>query len=458
LKAKLYPYERYSVTFVEEHDHAGLFLDMGLGKTLITLTALKELRDMELLPQKVLIIAPKKVAQDTWPKEIAKWDTFKDLTYSVVLGTPQAREQALAVSADIYITNRENIVWLADKYKKRWPFKTVVIDELSSFKSSKSKRFKALKKLTPLIDRLIGLTGTPAPNGLLDLWPQLYLLDRGDRLGKTVTQYRNTYFYPAEKSGHVVYSWALIPGGEDLIYKKISDICVSMKSEDYLNLPARINETVYVDLTKAQRQKYNQLKKDYVLPVNSGEEVSAANAAVMAGKLAQLANGAIYTTDMDGNKTGRYAEFTEAKLDALEDIYEQANGQPVLVFYRFKHDRERILKRFNFAVDLTSDNITDWNAGRIPLMIAQPQSSGHGLNLQAGGHIVVWFGLTWSLEQYQQANKRLDRQGQTKPVTVYHILTRGTIDEYMKQVIEQKALGQDELLAAVKAELAKQTK
>lgn len=420
--------------------------------------ALQELKNWDLLPEKVLVIAPKKVAQDTWPKEIEKWDRFKGITYSCVLGTAKKREQALNENADIYITNRENVVWLAERYKKQWPFKTVILDELSSFKAPKAKRFRALKRLTPLIERIVGLTGTPAPNSLLDLWPQLYLLDRGKRLGKTITQYRQTYFYPAEQNGHVVYSYALIPGGEKAIYDRIGDICVSMKSEDYLDLPKRINQNVYNELSKTELAKYEKLKKEYVLPVTSDTEVTAANAAVLAGKLSQLANGAIYTTDLDGQPTNEYAEFNGGKLDDLEGIYEQANGQPVLVFYHFKHDRERILKRFNFAADLSSDNITAWNEGKIPLMIAQPQSSGHGLNLQAGGHIIVWFGLTWSLEQYQQANKRLDRQGQTKPVTVYHLITKNTIDERIMAILTKKAKGQNALLKAVKAELAKNIK
>lgn len=431
---------------------------MGLGKTLITLTALKELSDFGVLDSKVLIIAPKKVAIDTWPKEIDKWDAFSDMTYSLITGTPKQRLAALKANADLFITNRENVVWLAEYYKSKWPFKTVIIDELSSFKSTKAKRFKVLKKLSQKITRMVGLTGTPAPNNLLELWPEVYLLDHGERLGKTVTQYRQAYFYPASQNGHVVYSWAPIPGAEKLIYDKIRDICVSMKSEDYLDLPPRINQNIYNELNKPQKATYTQLKRDYVLPVNDDEQVIAANAAVLAGKLSQLANGAIYTTDDDGNATGNYVEFNDGKLDDLDSIYEQANGQPVLVFYRFKHDHERLLKRFPFAVDLSSDNITDWNAGKIPLMLAQPQSSGHGLNLQAGGHIIVWFGLTWSLEQYQQANKRLDRQGQTKPVTVYHLITRGTVDERIMSVLEHKATSQDALLEAVKAELDERTK
>lgn len=453
MKADLYPYQKFAAKFVEEHSHAGLFLDMGLGKTLITLTALQELADFGVLDQKVLIIAPKKVAKDTWPKEIAKWDAFKGMTYSCILGDQKQRLRALEDKADLYIINRENVVWLAEYYKSQWPFKTVIIDELSSFKSTKAKRFKVLKKLSQKITRMVGLTGTPAPNSLLELWPQLYLLDHGQRLGKNVTQYRQSYFYPVQQNGHVVYSWAPIPGAEEQIYKKIGDLCVSMKSEDYLDLPPRINENIYNELTPKQNKTYAELKKNYVLPVSAGEEVSAANAAVLAGKLSQLANGAIYTTDLDGNATGRYVEFSDNKLDDLADIYEAANGQPVLVFYHFKFDHERILKRFPEAVSLTEDNITDWNEGKIPLMLAQPQSSGHGLNLQSGGHIIVWFGLTWSLEQYQQANKRLDRQGQTKPVVVYHLITKGTIDEHIMAIIEHKAKGQDALLEAVKAQL-----
>lgn len=448
VEAKLHPYQQYSADWIIEHPYSGLFLDMGLGKTLATLTALHELmKDFELI-DKVLVIAPLKVAQSTWPAEIHKWDQFSDFTYSVVIGTPKKRLAALKRSADIYITNRENVVWLVEHYGKKWPFHTVVIDELSSFKSSRSKRFKMLRRVRPLMERVIGLTGTPAPNTLLDLWPQLYLLDRGERLGKTVTGYRNRYFYPAQASGHIVYSWQLQQGSEDAIYNKIGDICISMKKADYLKLPSRTDEVVKVQLTAKERSQYEQLERDFVLELGD-EEIVAANSAVLANKLLQLANGAIY----DENKQAIVVH--DEKLKALEDLVEQANGQPMLVFYNFKHDRDRIQQLFPEAVDLTAGVIDEWNQGKIPIMLAHPQSSGHGLNLQAGGHIIVWFSLTWSLEYYQQANARLDRQGQTQPVSVYHLLTEGTVDERVIKVLQGKAKGQDELLAAVKAAVKK---
>ncbi|WP_338126440.1 DEAD/DEAH box helicase [Secundilactobacillus kimchicus] len=444
----MHEYQRYSVDWIEAHPYSGLFLDMGLGKTLATLTGLHELmKDFEVI-DKVLVIAPLKVAQSTWPAEIHKWDQFSDFTYSVVTGTPNQRMSALAEDVDIYITNRESVVWLTELYGKKWPFKTVVIDELSSFKSTRSKRFKALRKVRPLMERVIGLTGTPAPNTLLDLWPQLYLLDRGKRLGRTVTQYRNDYFYPGQASGHVVYSWNLQNGAEDAIYDRIGDICVSMKKADHLKLPARTDEVVTVSLSAKEREVYDTMERDYVLNLNQ-DEIVAANAAVLANKLLQLASGAIYDED------GKALPVHEAKLEALDDLIEQANGQPVLVFYNFKHDRERIMKRHPEAVDLTSEVIDDWNAGKIPVLLAHPQSSGHGLNLQAGGHIIVWFSLTWSLEYYQQANARLDRQGQSQPVTVYHLVTENTVDERVMKVLQGKAKSQDELLAAVKAQIKK---
>lgn len=448
MKAKLHPYQQYSADWIIEHPYSGLFLDMGLGKTLATLTALHELMKDFGLIDKVLVIAPLKVAQSTWPAEIHKWDQFSDFTYSVVVGTPKKRLTALEQSADIYITNRENVVWLVEHYGKAWPFSTVVIDELSSFKSPKSKRFKALRQVQPLMERVIGLTGTPAPNTLLDLWPQIYLLDRGERLGRTVTGYRNHYFYPAQANGHIVYSWQLQRGAEGAIYNKIGDICISMKKADYLKLPKRTDEVVKVALTAKERAAYDELERDSVLELGDAEIV-AANAAVLSNKLLQLANGAIYDEDK------KVVTVHDAKLNALADLIEQANGQPVLVFYNFKHDRDRIMQLFPEAVDLTADNVDDWNQGKIPILLAHPQSSGHGLNLQAGGHIIVWFSLTWSLEYYQQANARLDRQGQTQPVSVYHLLTEGTVDERVIKVLQGKAKGQDELLAAVKAAIKK---
>ncbi|MDA9472657.1 DEAD/DEAH box helicase [Enterococcus sp. 5H] len=421
---------------------------MGLGKTLSSLSAVEELIHTFSIVDKVLVIAPLSVAQNTWDAEIKKWDHLQHLTYSKVLGTQEQRIEALNTKADIYLINRENVVWLVEHYKKRWPFKTVIIDELSSFKDPKSKRFKALRKVRPLMERVIGLTGTPAPNTLIDLWPQIYLLDRGERLGKTITQYRNKYFRPAQQNGHIVYSWELLPGAEEEIYQKIGDICVSMKAKDHLDLPERINNYVTVNLTPAERTKYKTLERDYVLELTNSDVV-AANAAVLSNKLLQMANGCIY------DEEDQPQIIHEAKLDALERIIEEAQGQPILVFYSYKHDLARILKRFKqaTALDIKSDHIDQWNDGKIDLLLAHPQSAGHGLNLQKGGHIIVWFGLTWSLEYYQQANARLDRQGQTESVIVHHIVAKDTLDEQVIGALQQKEVNQDALLEAVKARI-----
>ncbi len=425
-----------------------LIWGFDLGKTLSSLTAMDELLNTFEIIDKVLVIAPLSVAQNTWDAEIKKWDNLKHLTYSKILGTSKQREEALEVEADIYLINRENVVWLVERFKKRWPFKTVIIDELSSFKDAKSKRFKALRKVRPLMDRVIGLTGTPAPNTLIDLWPQIYLLDQGERLGKTITQYRNRYFRPAQQNGHIVYSWELLPGAEKEIYDKIGDICVSMKAKDHLNLPVRINNTVKVELNPIERQKYKTLERDYVLALTESDVV-AANAAVLSNKLLQMANGCIY----DENEEPQLIH--EAKLNALERIIEEAQGQPILVFYSYKHDLSRIQKRFKQATPLNvkGDHIDQWNKGNIELLLAHPASAGHGLNLQKGGHIVVWFGLTWSLELYMQANARLDRQGQTESVIVHHIVARDTLDEYVIETLGRKEVNQDALLEAVKARI-----
>lgn len=421
---------------------------MGLGKTLSSLTAINELMRVFGVIDKVLVIAPLSVARQTWPDEIQKWDHLKGLTYSQILGNEESRLEALNKKADIYIVNRENVVWLVEHYKKHWPFKNVVIDELSSFKSSKSKRFRALRKVRPLMERVIGLTGTPAPNTLIDLWPQIYLLDLGERLGKTITGYRNRYFYPGAASEHVVYEWKLKPGAEQDIYDAIGDICVSMKSRDYLKLPERTDNIVPVELSQRELKTYDQMERDYVLDMD-GDQIMASNAAVLANKLIQLANGAIY------DENGDVKVIHDKKLDALADVIEAANGQPVLVFYNYQHDLDRILKRFpeSKKLDVKSGDVKRWNAGEIPILLAHPQSAGHGLNLQHGGHIIVWFSLIWSLEFYQQANARLDRQGQTQPVIIHHLVAKGTIDERIMKVLRGKAKNQNELLAAVKARI-----
>jgi SNF2 family DNA or RNA helicase len=447
MEYKAHAYQEYSTSWIIEHPASGLLLDMGMGKTVSTLTAVWQLLYDYFDTTKVLVIAPKRVAEDTWSRETEKWNHTKNLRVSKVLGDLQHRIRALAESADIYVTNRENVVWLVEHYKTKWPFDTVVIDELSSFKSSKAKRFRALKKVRPLIRRIVGLTGTPAPNSLLDLWPQIYLLDGGERLGKTVTAYRQKYFEPDKRNQQIVFSWKLKPGAEQAIYSAISDICVSMKARDYLQLPKRVDNVVELELNKSEQKRYKQLERDLLLPFANGDIV-ANTAAVLSNKLLQYANGAIY------NENGEVQELHSVKLDALEQIVEEANGQPILVFYQYKHDLERIKARFKQARELeNSQTIANWNAGKIEMLLVHPASAGHGLNMQDGGHIIVWFSMLWSLEQYLQANARLDRQGQKESVIVHHLVAKNTIDEQALNVLQQKAGGQEALLEAVKARL-----
>lgn len=448
MEAKLHEYQEYSKDWILDHPYCALFLDMGLGKSLTTLTAIDELLNTFEVIENVLVIAPLSVAEKTWSDEIEKWDHLNHLTFSKVLGSRQQRLAALAKKADVYLVNRENVEWLVDHYRKEWPFRTVIIDESSSFKSPSAKRFKALRKVRPMIERLVELTGTPSPNNLMDLWSQIYLLDQGERLGKTITAFRNHYFTPASQNGHIVYSWALLPGAEEAIYKKIGDICVSMKAKDYLKLPPRTNNVIEVELSSADRKKYKELERHYVLELK-GSDVVASNAATLSNKLLQMSNGCIY------DENGEAKPIHEKKLDALERVIEEAQGQPVLVFYQYKHDLARIQERFKQAkvLDVSAGDIKKWNEGKIPVLLAHPQSAGHGLNLQAGGHIIVWFGLTWSLEFYQQANARLDRQGQQNPVIVHHLVAKGTIDEDVMRALETKEVGQEALMAAVKARI-----
>lgn len=448
VKCQLHEYQEYSKNFILDNPYCALLLDMGLGKTLSSLTAIDELLNTFEVIDNVLVIAPLSVAEKTWTDEIEKWDHLQHLTFSKILGPPRQRLAALDKKADVYLINRENVEWLVNHYQQAWPFKTVIIDELSSFKSNSAKRFKALRKVRPFMERVIGLTGTPSPNSLLDLWPQIYLLDQGERLGKSITSYRNKYFVPAQKNGHIVYSWQLIPGAEEAIYKKIGDICVSMKAKDYLNLPPRTNNVIEVELNPTDWKKYKELEREYVLELDESDVV-ASNAATLSNKLLQLSNGCVY----DENEEPK--EIHTAKLDALERIVEDSQGQSVLVFYQYKHDLSRILKWFKQAkkLDVKDGDIKKWNDGKIPVLLAHPQSAGHGLNLQAGGHIIVWFGLTWSLEYYQQANARLDRQGQKSPVIVHHIVTKDTIDEQVLKALENKEVGQEALMAAVKAKI-----
>lgn len=445
-------YQRYAKQFILDHPQCGLILDMGLGKSVITLSALFDLLLDSLEISRVLIIAPLRVAQDTWPKEIVKWAHLKAISYSLVLGSVQERKAALNNRALLYITNRENVAWLVANH--HWDFDALVIDELSSFKSARTQRFKALKKVRPLVKRVIGLTGTPAPNGLIDLWPQLYLLDMGKRLGRFVGGYRERFFVPDKRNRDVVYSYKLRPGAEQSIYEQIGDICVSMKAVDHLEMPELISNRVEVRMNEKEQKHYDTLQNEMILSLPEGE-IDAVNAASLSGKLLQMANGAVYG-EVIGQPIGNRVVLSihDRKLDALEDLVEAANGKPLLVAYWYQHDLARILKRFAYARRIdTSQDIDDWNAGDIPLALVHPASAGHGLNLQSGGSTVVWFGLIWSLELYQQLNARLWRQGQKHTVTLHHIVCIGTHDEDVMRVLERKEAGQDALMNAVKARL-----
>lgn len=400
---------------------------------------------------KVLVVAPLRVAEDTWTKESAKWDHLRGLRVVRVLGSQAQRIRALETDADIYCINRENIPWLVKYYGTEWPFDGVVLDELSSFKSPSSKRFKAMRKVRPLIKHIVGLTGTPSPNGLIDLWAQIYLLDQGKRLGRTLTEYRNRYFNPGRRNGYVVYDWVPKDGAEDEIYRRISDICISMKACDYLKLPERVDVVRTVKLDNEAQTAYTEMEKEAVLALGPNEIVDAGTAAVVSGKLLQIANGAVY------DENGKTHIIHESKLDTLEDVIEAVNGRPVLVFYAYQHDLERIMQRFPQARKLEgSAEIDAWNRGEIPILLAHPAGAGHGLNLQAGGNHIVWFGLTWSLELYQQANARIYRQGvKGERVTITHLVAEGTIDEDVMRVLDGKATRQDALLEAVKARVEK---
>lgn len=450
MKYTPHKYQEYAENRILEIPAVGLFLDMGLGKTVTTLTAIDKLMFDSFDVQKVLVIAPKRVAEDTWSREAEKWDHLQHLVISKVLGAEFHRRQALKADADIYVINRENVVWLVNYCKQiqEWPFDMVVIDELSSFKSNKAQRFKALKSVTPLINRIVGLTGTPTPNGLLDLWPQMYLLDRGERLGKTLTGYRERYFTPGRRNGYAVFNWDPKPGADEAIHKKISDICISMRAKDYLELPERINNVVEIRMSSKEQALYEEFEKEQILQLE-GSDIVALAAAAVTGKLLQMANGAVYDQDKLA------IHLHDRKLEALEDILE-FNQEPVLVFYNFKHDYHRLMDYFKDLHPRTlndSKDIKDWNEGKIRLLLCHPASVGHGLNIQAGGHIIVWFGLTWSLELYQQANARLDRQGQTKSVIVHHLVTKGTVDEDVMSALERKDCGQAALLESLKARI-----
>jgi len=419
---------------------------MGLGKTVSTLTAIDELMHNRFDIKRCLVIAPLRVAEDTWSRECQKWDHLNHIKISKVLGMERERIHALNSKADIYVINRENVEWLVDLYGKHFPFDMVVIDELSSFKSPKSKRFRALRKVLSGVKRVVGLTGTPTPNGLLDLWSQMYLIDQGQRLGKSMTEYRDRYFVAARRNGYIVFSYDLKPSAERKIYESIGDVAISMSAKDWLAMPKRINNIVPVKMSDQALQTYKQLERDLLLPFADGD-ITVANAAVLSNKLLQLANGAIYSDDK------KIVEIHNAKLDALGDLIEAANGKPMLVFYSYKHDAQRIAERFVVRHLTDSKDIADWNAGNIPVLIAHPASTGHGLNLQDGGSTIVWFGATWSLELYEQANARLHRQGQKQSVIVHHLVANRTLDVDVMESLADKGNRQERLLEALKARI-----
>ena len=444
MKYNPHDYQAYATDFILEHPACGLILDMGLGKSVITLTALWDLLLDSFEIRKVLVVAPKRVAENTWPNELAKWDHLKGLTYSLVLGSEKNRRAALQRKAKIYIINRENVAWLVSHCT--WDFDALVLDELSSFKDSKSQRFRALKRVRPRVSRVIGLTGTPRPNSLLDLWPQMYLLDMGQRLGRFVTGYRDRFFLPDKRGRDMVYSYKPREGAEEHIYKLISDICISMKAVDHLDMPEIIFRHVEVHMNQKEKGLYDDFRRNMVLQLQDGE-LDALNAGALSNKLTQMANGAVYGEDR------KVFHIHDRKLDALEDLIEAANGQPLLVAYWYQHDLERIRQRFQVRVISSPKDIDDWCGGKIPVALIHPASAGHGLNLQDGGASIVWFGLTWSLELYQQLNARLWRQGQKHTVVIQHLVTMGTQDEDIMAALERKDLGQNTMYAAVRARL-----
>ena len=447
MKYSPHKYQTYATDFILEHPVSAVFLDMGLGKSVITLTAIFDLCLDSFLVRKVLVIAPLRVAADTWPCEIEKWDHLKGLTYSVAVGNEAQRKAALLQRASVYIINRENVQWLVEDSGLPFDYDMVVIDELSSFKSYQAKRFRALLKVRPGVKRIVGLTGTPSSNGLMDLWAEFRVLDMGRRLGRFITRYRSAYFQPDKRNAQVVFSYKPLPGAEDAIYERISDITISMRAGDYLDMPECVVNEVKVALSEKERQAYDTMRAELVLSLN-GEEVDAGNAAALANKLSQMANGAVYGEDK------RVLRLHDRKLDALEDLIEAANGKPVLVAYWFKHDLERIRARFTVREIKSAQDIADWNQGKIPVAVIHPASAGHGLNLQSGGSTLIWFGLTWSLELYQQTNARLWRQGQKEQtVVIHHIITKNTIDERIMSALRRKDKTQSALIDAVKANL-----
>ena len=447
MKYKPHEYQAYATDFILTHPTAAVLLEMGLGKSVITLTAIYELYMNRFEISRVLVIAPLRVARDTWPDEIRKWDHLKGLTYSVAVGTAAERRAALQQNVHVHIINRENVQWLVGDSGLPFDYDMVVIDELSSFKSYQAKRFRSLMKVRPLVKRIVGLTGTPSSNGLMDLWAEFRLLDMGKRLGRFITHYRDEFFLPDKRSAQQIFSYKPKPGSEEEIYRRIGDITISMKSADFLKMPECVMNEVCVSMSDAEAKLYKAMKDDLVVTLK-GEEIDAVNAAALSGKLCQMANGALYGEDK------HTLPIHDRKLDALEDLIEGANGKPVLVAYWFKHDLARIQKRFCVREIKSSKDIADWNAGKIPVAVVHPASAGHGLNLQTGGSTLIWFGLTWSLELYQQTNARLWRQGQkSETVVIHHIITRGTIDETIMKALDQKNLTQSALMDAVRVQL-----
>lgn len=451
MKFSPHPYQSYCIQRIITDPAVGLFLDMGLGKTVITLTAINELKYNRFLVGKVLIIAPKKVAEATWTKEAEKWDHLSLLRILPVLGSKQKRIRALNTPADVYVINRENVQWIVEYYRNSWPFDMVVIDELTSFKSHKAKRFKALTWVRKDIRRMVGLTGTPAPNGLIDLWAQIYLLDEGQRLGKRITHYRERYFDPDARDREHIFSYAPKPGADSVIQKAIGDICISMKADDYLQLPELVEDVVPAVLDCKAEKAYRDFEKNLLVEIED-EVLDAGSAAVLSGKLLQMANGAVY------NEEQQPVEVHSCKLEVFLETVEKLGGAPALVFYNFQHDLSRIEK----AVEKTGlrvrrlqtpQDADDWNAGKIDLLLAHPASAAYGLNLQEGGNHVIWFGLNWSLELYQQANKRLHRQGQKSTVFVHHLVTQGTRDEDVLEALQQKGDVQEYLMQSLKARI-----
>lgn len=446
MKYAPHDYQRYATDFIINNPISAVLLEMGLGKSVISLSAINELMLDYFDVSRTLVIAPLRVAISTWPEEIKKWEHLKYLSYSVVTGSEKERLDALNKPAHIYIINRENVDWLITKSGFKWFFDMVVIDELSSFKSYQAKRFKSLLKVRPKVKRIVGLTGTPSSNGLMDLWAEFRLLDMGERLGRYITYYRQNFFVPDKRNQQMIFSYKPKDGAEKKIYSLISDITISMKSKDFLKMPECVMNEVIVTLSDKEQKLYDSLKQDMVLSFEE-KEIDAINAAALSSKLLQMASGAVYNDDKES------IHIHDRKLDALEDLIEGANGKPVLVAYWFKHDLERIKKRFDVREIKTGKDITDWNEGKIPIAIIHPASAGHGLNLQLGGSTLIWFSLTWSLELYQQTNARLYRQGQKDTVVIHHIVSKGTIDEDVMKALKAKDRIQDALINSVKARL-----